>query len=195
MDSRFSALMLCNNPNCAHIVAVIGTVSFDLEHSYLPNGGWDTEAVPLFTPMAFWEAPPLIRVRTDYPEDVDGQLKRSFPLYWLDRGACANAIRATVETLLTERGVPETTVNLHGNTVRISLHDRIVKFQATDPAAAALLLAIKLLGNAGSHGDDVTRDDLLDAYEIVDHVIDTIYNTRAAHAATLASALTARLSP
>lgn len=192
---RFSTLFRCNNPNCGHVVGAAGIVSTEESYSTLPNGEWDVEYVPLFTPMAFWEAPPIIRACAECPEDVDAQLQRSFPLYWIDRGACANAVRATVEILLTERGVPDTTTDRHGKTVRISLHHRIEKFRVMNQAAADLLLVIKLLGNVGSHGDDVTVDDLLDAYEILDHVIDAVYNTRAERAARLASELTARLSP
>lgn len=195
MDERFSTLSRCNNPSCGYVVGAVGRVSFSESYSTLPNGEWDVDVVPLFTPMAFWEAPPIIRVCVECPEDVDAQLKRSFPLYWIDRRACANAVRITVEILLTERGVPETTTDRHGKPVRINLHHRIEKFRAKNQAAAELLLAIKMLGNVGSHGDDVTMDDLLDAYEILDHVIDAIYSTRAIRAATLASGLTARLSP
>lgn len=194
VDERFSTLFRCNNPNCGHVVGAAGTVSVRESPSTLPNGDWDMEYVPLFTPMAFWEAPPIIRPCAECPEDVAAQLSRSFPLYWLDRSACANAVRATVETMLTERGIPETTTNRQDKIVRISLHDRIEKFKAMNQAAADLLLAIKVLGNVGSHGDDVTVDDLLDAYEILDHVVDTVYSTRAERAARLASELTARLS-
>lgn len=195
VDKRFSTLLMCNNPNCGHVVGTVGTVSFTESYSTLPNGEYDMDVVPMYTPMAFWETPPIIRSCADCPEDVGAHLNRSFSLYWQDRSACANAIRATVETILTERGVPETTTNRLGKMVRINLHTRIEKFRAMNQAAADLLQAIKVLGNVGSHGDEVSADDLLDAYEILDHVIDTVYNTRAERAAMLASKLTARLSP
>lgn len=193
--SRFTALLRCNNPGCGHVVAVLGTVSFDENYATNPDGSWERDVLSFYTPTAFWEAPPIIRTCPECPGEVVDQLHRSFALYWLDHGACANAIRAAVEAILTERNVPTTMVNRDGKEVRISLHGRIEKFAASDSITAELLLVIKLLGNVGSHGDEVTKEDLLDAYDIVEHVIDTLYSTRAAQVAGIASELKARLSP
>lgn len=96
--------------------------------------------------------------------------------------------------MLTDLGVPSSTVNKQGREVRIALHDRIEMFRVTNPDAAELLSAVKLLGNVGSHGDELAKGDLLDAYEVIEHVIDTLYSTRAARVAELASELKVRLS-
>jgi hypothetical protein len=56
----------------------------------------------------------------------------------------------------------------------------IVRFQEADPEPGKLLLAIRVIGNVGTHEDDITVADLLTGYEILDHVIDLVYSGRAA---------------
>jgi hypothetical protein len=76
----------------------------------------------------------------------------------------------------------------------LPLHDRIVRFQETAPEPGKLLSAIKVIGNVGTHEDDITLDDLLTGYEILDHVIDLIYSGRAARVAGLAEEVLVRLA-
>jgi hypothetical protein len=56
------------------------------------------------------------------------------------------------------------------------------------------LSAIKVIGNVGTHEDDITFDDLLTGYEILDHVVDLIYSGRAARVAGLADEVLTRLA-
>jgi len=55
---------------------------------------------------------------------------------------------------------------------------------------AANLMAIKWLGNTGSHDSAVTFKDLLDAYEIMEPTLDGILGSRAKRVAKLAKQLT-----
>jgi len=42
-----------------------------------------------------------------------------------------------------------------------------------------MILAIKWLGNAGSHGHaEVTMDDVMDAYELTEHILEEIYEPK-----------------
>lgn len=64
MDSRFTAFYLCTNPKCRHVVAVAGKVGYTSDYEVLPNGEWEERADPRYTPLAFAEPPPVIRLRT-----------------------------------------------------------------------------------------------------------------------------------
>ena len=194
MDFRFTAFYRCTNPNCRNVVAVAGKVGYKSDYEVLPNGDWEERAEPYYTPLAFAEPPPVIRVCEQCPEAVSAHLDRSFGLYWMDRRSCATAIRTAVESLLDERSVPREIERKPGKLARIPLHDRIVRFQAVDPEPGKLLLAIRVIGNVGTHQDDITVDDLLTAYEILDHVIDLVYSARAARVAGLADEMFTRLA-
>jgi len=192
MDLRFLGFYRCTNPECQHVVAVAGKVSYESDYEELPNGEWEQRADSIYTPLAFAEAPPVIRVCEECPKAVLAELDRSFALYWMDRRSCATAIRSAVESLLDERNAPREIKRKPGRTTRLPLHDRIVRFQETDPKPGKLLLAIKVIGNVGTHQDDITFDDLLTGYEILDHVIDLIYSRRAARISGLADDVLAR---
>jgi hypothetical protein len=194
MDSRFTAFYRCTNPKCRQVVGVAGKVGYESDYDVFPNGDWEERVDRRFTPLAFVEPPPVIRVCEQCPEAVSAHLDRSFGLYWMDRRSCATAIRTAVESLLDERGVPREIERKPGKLARIPLHDRIVRFQEADPEPGKLLLAIRVIGNVGTHRDDITFDDLLTGYEILDHVIDLVYSGRAARVAGLADEVLRRLA-
>jgi hypothetical protein len=94
--------------------------------------------------------------------------------------SCANRLRTAAEALLTERKVPRTTINKKHKRERITLHARIEKFKQHDAVSADLLLAIKWLGNEGSHAnlDELGGEDLLNAFEFFEHLVERIYVKR-----------------
>jgi hypothetical protein len=194
MDARFTGFCRCTNPKCRHVVAETGKVGFSSAYEDLPDGSWELTTNSHYTPLAFVEAPPIIRVCEECPEAVSEHLNRSFGLYWMDRRSCATAIRTAVEALLDERVVPRAIERRPRRLARLPLHDRIVRFQETAPEPGKLLSAIKVIGNVGTHEDDITLDDLLTGYEILDHVIDLIYSGRAARVAGLAEEVLVRLA-
>jgi hypothetical protein len=61
---------------------------------------------------------------------------------------------------------------------RLNLHHRIEIFEKTRPEVSERLKAIKWLGNVGSHagGKELTHDDLLDAFEILETVLIDLYS-------------------
>ena len=59
----------------------------------------------------------------------------------------------------------------------VSLHERISLLPAKFAHLKDLIVAIKWLGNAGSHDDgtDVTLDDVMDSYELTEHILQEVY--------------------
>ncbi|MCG2787057.1 MAG: DUF4145 domain-containing protein [Anaerolineae bacterium] len=55
------------------------------------------------------------------------------------------------------------------------MHDRIVDFEKSKPEIAQKLFAIKWLGNDGSHSANMTKNDVLDAYEILEIILDDLF--------------------
>ena len=175
---RYSVLLKCNNPNCQERVSSCG-------HGYVRDNEFDfsenEDGSPLisytevFVPEYFYPALNLFTVSEKCPETVAEKIKRSFKLFFADPSAAANYVRKAVEEILTNRGVPRFTINNKGKRVRISLHNRIVAFEATKPDIAKRLFALKWLGNEGSHVDTITKNDVLDAYEILEWAIDDLY--------------------
>ncbi|TCP92760.1 uncharacterized protein DUF4145 [Sphingomonas sp. PP-CE-1A-559] len=61
-----------------------------------------------------------------------------------------------------------------------TLDSRIKEFELKDPKNAEILLAVKWLGNSGSHAGGLTRDDVFDAFDMVELVLNNLYDTTTA---------------
>lgn len=121
-------------------------------------------------------SPPIniIPIHKEYPKLMKEILKLSFLLFWVDISSCANKIRIAIEILLNDRNIKKTITNRMGKRVKLSLHKRIE--HCPDDKVKSLLLAIKWIGNDGSHNNDhLEIDDVLDAYQFIDKVLDILY--------------------
>lgn len=185
---RFTALFVCNNKKCMEVASVAGSGGLDEEHDWENQ---DISYTPYFFPEYFMPSPAIIPVPAGTPEEIKEELALSFSAYWGDPSAAANKVRLAVERLLDHRRITNFAVR-NGRRRRKSLHERIEDFKAKQPDLAECLLAIKWLGNAGSHPEGLSREDMLDAYEILQHVLEELYVARRARAAALARGINRR---
>jgi len=174
---RFHMTMQCNESVCGEIVVISG----DITVAEYYDGEIDSWAlVALLRPRSFFPAPPIIVCPKEVPALVVDQLKVSFQLFWVDLNACANRLRISVELLLDHFGIPRTTITKKAKQERLDLHGRIAIFDKTSPEHAPTLTALRLIGNLGSHGEDVNREALLDAFEIYEHSLAELCGQRSA---------------
>jgi hypothetical protein len=59
-----------------------------------------------------------------------------------------------------------------------TLHKKIEAFRQIKPEVGDHLLAIKWIGNSGSHAAILTKKDLLDAYELMEFSLQQLYRDR-----------------
>jgi hypothetical protein len=151
----------------------------------------------LYSVRYFTESPLLVDIPEATPEPVVDELLESFQLYWCDPLACANRIRSAVEKLLTSQKIPQTNGGSTKGSGRrfLSLHARIERFHAKQPGIADKLMALKWIGNAGSHAAAITKDDTLDGYELLDWVLDALYAKRHRRASALSKEINRRRAP
>src|SRR5262245_51553045 len=83
-----------------------------------------------------------------------------------DLRAAANYRRSCVEKLLDHLKEPNTG----------TLHRRIENYKKRDEQRGAALLAVKWVGNAGSHVDDIARADIYDAFDILEAVLTEVFS-------------------
>jgi len=105
-------------------------------------------------------------------------------------------MRAGVEALLDDQRIQK---SKSGSKKRqyLTTHVRIEKLEVKNPDAAQYLMAIKWLGNTGSHGatSNLSRDDLLNAAEFFEAAVDLLYVKRATKIRRLASEINRRKGP
>jgi len=126
-------------------------------------------------------------------------LKAGFNLAFADPNAAANQLRTTVECLMDELKVPKKARFKHRNAstscvvcgktappaktqstkskfVDISLHQRIEKLPERYRNLRDDLLAVKWLGNAGSHSTGISREHMLTGYEIMERCLARLHD-------------------
>lgn len=131
--------------------------------------------VPFLEPLYYMPSPPIIKIPFSCPREVANLLRVSFQIYWVDLGSCANKIRISIECLMNLLEIP----------ANANLHSRIEDFKNTNETVGDLLLAIKWIGNSGSHHADITKDAVLDGYEMLEYALERLYNDREQRLITL----------
>lgn len=186
---RGVALVMCDNPRCKESATIAA------EGKLVENPDWERQEMnyaAVFTPTHFNPSPPLIEVPDACPEAAKAEIKLAFVSSWGDQAAAANHIRTGVERLLDARRIPKTNPK---NKKRMILHDRIERIKASQPNAHAALMAIKWLGNAGSHTDELSRDDLFNAFDILELALRELYVGHDKRIGRLIAAINTRKGP
>lgn len=176
---RFNGHLTCLN--CGDVTSILGKAKVPNRRSpaYMQN------LVAQLMPEFFSPPVPLIPLRPDYPLVIRAELVRSFALFFSDSAAAGNRVRLCIELLLDDLKIEAVRrdqsgtakVSASGREVKLSLGERIRKFAEHHGELAELLSAIKGVGNEGSHSGDLSREDLLQAYAMIDHILTTLYVT------------------
>jgi hypothetical protein len=174
----YTCILVCTNDKCKEVVVSTGTGSVDWDIVEDVNGEPDQVYSDFFIPKYFQPHLRLFKVPEGCPETVSGLLNDSFKLFFSSPNSAANNVRAAIEELLTELKIKRfSTAN--GKRRFINLHQRIGLLPAKYTPFKDMILAIKWLGNAGSHGNaEVTMDDVMDAYELTQHILEEIYEPK-----------------
>ncbi len=193
LEYTFNAALKCNERGCHETVRVMGNGSPEQAEAYDSDGYPYLDLEERFTPLFFHPALMFFQPPKGTPDGVVTQLQASFQLFFCDPSAAANRLRSAIEFLLTELRVPRS-VSGRGSRL-LSLHDRITKVPAKFQSHKDLLLAVKWIGNAGSHRAALRADDVLDGYQITEHFLEEIYDNRRAHVQRLAKEINQRKGP
>jgi hypothetical protein len=194
IDGRFGCAMDCGN--CKNVVVATGTFRVQDDHYVDERIGEAGDYENYYRPRFFTDSPHLVDIPEKTPDGVVDELLASFQLYWNDPLACTNRIRSSVEKLLTAERIPQTAGRKTGSKRQfLTLHRRIELFHAKQPKIAGALMAVKWIGNAGSHSRIVTQDDALDGYQLLDWVLDSLYAQRHRTASTLTREINRRRAP
>jgi hypothetical protein len=187
IENRFVGLLRCSLPDCRDLAAVSGSSSVDYYQV-----DWD-EFVDskIFKIAAITPAPLPIGFPDNTPEPILGKIQAAASLIWSSPESAANQIRQSVELLMDDAGVKKVTED--GKP--IFLHKRIEEFSATDEENGQVLLATKWLGNTGSHAGEISRDDVLDAFDMIEFVLENRYGTAKAELLAKVAAVNAAKGP
>jgi hypothetical protein len=187
IEHMFVAWGECKHPSCGQRFAIAGRGGVEL----LVGEEYETVAEDYFAAMYVYPMPKIIKIPPTCPISVRQELIASFGHFWNDTAACASRLRIALEELMQYLGM-QTDPSNDKPTSRPKLHGAIEAFAKNSPEVGAQLMALKWLGNTGSHNSRVSRDDLLDAFEVLEHALSEIIERRSERVAELAKGLTAK---
>lgn len=177
----YTGTLKCLNPKCGEIVITSGSGSVVEEYTdyCLDEDGYpvpyEREYRDIFFPKYFYPTLSFFNIPNGTPEDIKSTIIEAFSLTPNSPSAAANKIRVAVEILATEFGV----LSKRPNGSFIPLDQRIRNitnhgnrlYEHKD-----LMLAIKYIGNAGSHEEDViSLDELFDSFQIIEELLKSLY--------------------
>ncbi len=192
IGSTFSAWLKCNYGTCGDAVAVAGigkvavrekTTDEEIEESIEdlpPHPSYEAIYQPLFCcPM-----PDMFEVSENCPGEVVLELRAAFRLFWANQAASAGRVRVALERLMDHYNIPSG-----------KLHRRIKQFSNAQATVGGRLMALKWLGNTALHEGHVSREDLLDAFEILEFVMAQLFDQKDSRIAELARQLDFKHNP
>ena len=182
----FVARARCSNEICAQPFALSGTGGVEPDYDEEGSADW----AEYFKPSHCDPMPHIIDIPGKCPDAVKKALGDAFALFWGYPESCAGRIRLALERLMDHLGIPKRRKAKNGKYVDLKLHDRLDAFALKDSTAGAQLMALKWVGNAGSHDGVVSQADLLDAFEVLEHVLAEVIEQRSKKVAALAKKLT-----
>jgi len=145
------------------------------------SGNTITELYDHYAPRFFEPALPIFPIPEKCPTKVREELEKAFALIWSDVGSAGNRLRVAVEELMNECKIQKKFRIKNGKNkgkfLNLTLDERIRKFEEKHKDAVIQLMAIKWLGNIGSHAGlaVLTHDHLLDAFEHFEYALELIY--------------------
>lgn len=187
---QFVCLLKCRD--CSETVAMAGRYSIE---EWSDHEGNNTIQEDYLHPMFLMEAPHIIYLPESLPPDIEHEMRKSFQLYWVNINSCANRIRSSIEMLLTHQEMNSVTTDQNANSSHLPLHQRIQSLEKINKILADHLMAIKWIGNAGSHTNSLVADDILDVYVIMEQVFEQLFEQKAQKVAELCSEINRHKKP
>ncbi|AVS86278.1 DUF4145 domain-containing protein [Paracidovorax avenae] len=192
----YSCLLICSNDQCKEVVASSGTGTVDWNIYEDEDGIPDQIYEDHFRPKFFQPHLKLFPFPKGCPDSVTKPLEDSFSLFFSAPHAASNNVRISIESLLTDLKIRRFNL-INGKRRFISLHQRIALLPPKYSHLKDLILAIKWLGNAGSHdnGTEVTLDDVMDSYELTEHILQEVYAPKLANLQKIAKKVNKKKGP
>jgi hypothetical protein len=126
-------------------------------------------------PIALYPMPRMTDISHDGPSALE--VWNSESLLWLSPSAACSRLRAAVERLLDELRVRRF-AREKGKRRHLTTHARIAELPNKYAHVRDHLFALKWLGNEGAHESAVGIADVLDGLEVLENVLDVLFNRR-----------------
>lgn len=167
ITGHFSVQAECSNRECRSIALVAGKMKVDANVN--EHGHWYGQYATFYE-LRYCEPPlRLLTIPDKTPDDVRRAIVSASRVIWVDPSSAANRLRAAIEYLLTDLGVPKLR----------STHKRIERLASTRQDVATVLEAVKWIGNSGSHSGAMPLKDVLEGVALLERALHIVYDDTA----------------
>lgn len=184
ITQQFSLLLRCNR--CKEPVFSVGKTELVEDFDYEETSLVYADAI---IPQFFVPAVPLIAVPKKCPKEIAEEVMNASSLFWSSPPSSGNRIRVCVERLMDHVKIPKKGKTKKGKYQELTLHSRIERYTKKNADVGEKLLAIKWLGNSGSHSDALQHGDVLDAFELLSYALEEILEGKSSRLKRLSSAI------
>lgn len=172
IEARFAGFIKCSSPACGDVASIGGDAPVDV-FEYQDEFEHIQTVSHHYVVKSIFPAPIPIKLPEAVPGSITEAVTAASALVWASSEAAGNQLRQVVELFLTDVGIPAKTAA--GGF--ITTHSRIEQFQQIDSENGDALLAVKWLGNSSSHPGGLSRDDVLNAFDMIEFVLENRYGT------------------
>lgn len=177
----FSCLLRCSRKACRESVALSGeTVALETFNAEMTDRWFE----PGYRPKHFYPPIPLFLPPEKCPERIFDLLTEVSALIPAHPASAVNIMRTVVERMLDSLNVPKEREikngKRKGQLMRLSANTRIVEYPELLGEQSQAFMALKVLGNHGSHGGkDITRSAINDACAVIEHLLEFLFSESA----------------
>lgn len=167
-EATYRATLVLRCSKCREVVLGLGQILMEVVES-------EQTLRPALYPIALYPMPRITEISHDGTSALEVWHAES--LLWLSPSAACSRLRAGVERLMDELRVRRFALE-KGKRRRLSTHARIAGLPKKYEHVRGHLFALKWLGNEGAHESTVGLEDVLDGLEVLEHVLDVLFNPR-----------------
>ena len=137
-------------------------------------------------PIYFYPNLKFFNIPNGTPEDVVDEVNKSFALFFSDPSSAVSHIRISLEYLLNNLTIKRY-INTGKGRKYLALHNRIDLLPKRYDHVKELFLAVKWIGNAGSHSNkEVGKNNVFDCYELMSELLSEVISNRSEKTKALA---------
>ncbi|MFA5075989.1 MAG: DUF4145 domain-containing protein [Patescibacteria group bacterium] len=174
----YSCQFICTNPACEDTIVSVGTGSVDCDPEFDSHGEPNSiQYFDYFKPSFFIPHLNIFKIAKNTPEEIKSSIEKSFELFFTNPSSSSNHLRIALEKTLDFLKIKKFETK-NGKRILINTHRRINLLPKKLSNFRDLFFAIKWLGNNGSHSDIITIDDVMDAYDIFENILDELFDNR-----------------
>jgi hypothetical protein len=175
-EETFIGLLQCHNSKCNQIYTMVGEVRMEIdEEADEINKTTEHNIYREYSPININPPLNIFDIPFETPYEVKNEIITAFKLFWIDKPSCGNQIRKVIEAIMDDKRIRKYSPTDKKNI--LSLHQRIQFFKEKKNDIVDNLLAIKWIGNSGSHLGNLETEEILDVFELLENAINQLYNS------------------